>query len=554
MKKRRLLTGMAVILLTVVSALIFSSGAYELESLTGSLNKTRADLIVIDGLRDFGPLERPEVVFMHDLHTDALEKKGKDCITCHLMEKEDPSLETPTRLSPKFKRYEDISRKEVMDIYHTECMACHREVAAAGDKTGPVEVCGECHMEEPKVLSSRQAMGMDLSLHYRHLRGNKDMETGEGDCKLCHHEYNEETKKLFYAKGKEGTCHYCHKEETEENRISMRLASHLSCIDCHRKKLDQEKETASDKKTVAGPVKCGGCHDFKAQERIEKVKDMPRLKREQPDIVFVKVQPEIPEADKDKLPLRMNAVPFDHKAHEFHNDTCRVCHHESLDSCAEKCHTLTGSKEGNHIRLEQAMHQTGFDQSCIGCHEAKQGEKECAGCHGLLKEGPKQMASFCLVCHMEPLEGMAEGMPKPEAAALLLQSRKAITTTYTDEDIPEKVTVGHLTDKYEPVEFPHRKIVRALMDKTKDNKLAQYFHSEEGTICQACHHNSPISKKPPGCVSCHGKPFDQKNLLRPGLNAAYHQQCMSCHKKMGIEKPKSVGCTECHKESGKAQR
>jgi hypothetical protein len=249
----------------------------------------------------------------------------------------------------------------------------------------------------------------------------------------------------------------------------------------------------------------------------------------------------------------MNAVPFDHKAHEGDSDTCRVCHHESLDSCAKKCHTLTGADEGNQIRLEQAMHRMGVDQSCIGCHEIKQKEKECAGCHGLLKEGPKQMESFCVVCHMESLEEIAEGVPNTEAAGLLLQSRKTVTTTYRDEDIPEKVTIGQLAEKYEPVEFPHRKIIYALMDKMKANKLAQYFHTEEGTICQACHHNSPISKKPPSCVSCHGKAFDEKDLLRPGLSAAYHQQCMGCHKEMSIEKPRSTGCTECHKESGKAQ-
>ena len=77
MKKRRFLIGMSVILLTFVSALIFSSGAYEPESSTGSSVETRADLIDIDVLRDFGPLERPEVIFKHDLHTDALRKKTR---------------------------------------------------------------------------------------------------------------------------------------------------------------------------------------------------------------------------------------------------------------------------------------------------------------------------------------------------------------------------------------------------------------------------------------------------------------------------------------------
>ena len=77
-------------------------------------------------------------------------------------------------------------------------------------------------------------------------------------------------------------------------------------------------------------------------------------------------------------------------------------------------------------------------------------------------------------------------------------------------------------------------------------KLAANFHADPGTICQGCHHNSPIGKKPPQCASCHGQPFDERKLNSPGLLGAYHIQCMGCHAEMGIEKP--VGCTECHKE------
>ncbi len=92
---------------------------------------------------------------------------------------------------------------------------------------------------------------MDNSLHYRHAKA------AQNKCETCHHEYDEKAKKLFYAKGKEGTCRYCHKERTEENRISMPLASHISCVECHR--------AGQEKNLKWGPITCKGCHDEEAQ-------------------------------------------------------------------------------------------------------------------------------------------------------------------------------------------------------------------------------------------------------------------------------------------------
>ena len=90
------------------------------------------------------------------------------------------------------------------------------------------------------------------------------------------------------------------------------------------------------------------------------------------------------------------------------------------------------------------------------------------------------------------------------------------------------------------------------MKGMKDSPLANYFHSDPGTMCQGCHHNSPLSKTPPACVSCHKNivgqaSFDPREANRPGLLAAQHGQCMSCHKDMAV-KPVATACTECHKE------
>jgi len=534
MKKRKSLLRWAVILCAVAVVSFCTTSAQAIEEFSGSVGEIRADVIKIDVLRGFGDLERPEVVFLHDLHTDALEKKGKDCKTCHLSEK-GPQKD---RLSPKFKRLKDISRHDIMDIYHTDCMGCHKDLSAAGEKCGPVEICGDCHRDKARAVSARQPMGFDKSLHFRHSRAHEDK------CERCHHEYDKAAKKLFYAKERESSCRYCHKEVTEENRISLRLASHLSCVDCHRTALTEKKN--------AGPVKCIGCHDLKRQRLIEKVEGVPRIGRTQPDVVLLR--PDTQDIDKQELALRMSPVPFDHKAHEGSNETCRACHHASLDSC-KKCHTLAGTKDGKDIKLERAMHQMGSNRSCLGCHEINQREQKCAGCHAFMEKGRKKEASSCFQCHMKPLKETIMVSQKPEEAAdSLLRSRKSISDTYKDEDIPEKVIIKELVDKYEAVELPHRKIIHALVNNIKDNTLANYFHIEKGTPCQSCHHNSPADIKPPRCVSCHGKPFDGANLLRPGMKGAYHQQCMGCHKAMGIEKPNATDCTECHKERRKPEK
>lgn len=525
-----------VILFTLGLVLALGSMAKEENKQFDETSNQRSDLVTIDTLKSFGSLERPEVIFPHDSHTDALEKNNKDCKTCHNTDPADKE-----RLSLKFKRIEDTDKEAVMDLYHTECIGCHKETARSDQKTGPVEICGDCHKEKPGVISSRMPMGFDKSLHFRHTEANKDMKTGKGDCGLCHHEYDEKTKKLFYAKGKEGSCRYCHMAKTVENRESMRLAAHTECIDCHLKKLAQKEKK--------GPIKCSGCHDAEKQALFEKIENIPRLEREQPDYVLLRAVP-TPTKEIEKEPefMGMDPVPFDHKAHEAYNDHCISCHHSSLDSCSKTCHTVVGAKEGDFVRLERAMHQENSKESCLGCHEENQQEPKCAACHRMMK-ADRVVDASCQTCHMKPMDGFPEtGMADEKLVAEKMLGMRTMTTgMYKDEDIPEKVVIKDLADVYEPSELPHRKMIKKLFENIKDSKLAGYFHMDKGTICQSCHHNSPAMIKPPRCASCHGKPFDDANVLIPGLKAAYHQQCMGCHQTLNLEKPKSTSCTDCHK-------
>jgi hypothetical protein len=116
-------------------------------------------------------------------------------------------------------------------------------------------------------------------------------------------------------------------------------------------------------------------------------------------------------------------------------------------------------------------------------------------------------------------------------------------------DVPKKVVIKDLVDKYEAVEYPHGKVFDAMVKKLDGSKLARYFHYDENTLCLGCHHNTPAGDKPPKCGNCHGAPFNENNLHRPGIKASYHQQCMGCHQQMGITE--YLSCTSCHKERKK---
>ena len=507
--------------LMLVLAMMSVQGSAPSASSSDDADRPRADIIRIDGLKQYGRLERPAVIYLHEKHTQALSKKNKDCATCHLTDQK--------YMSTLFKRLKNTSKPEVMGIYHDQCTSCHRETASAGDKAGPV-ACTGCHQER-SIASSWTEIGMDKSLHFRHVKAQ------EKKCEVCHHEYDPAAKKIFYAKGKEGTCRYCHLEQKVENVSSMRQASHAQCIDCHRKRLAQNQD--------AGPATCGGCHDAGLQKKIAKVKDVPRMERAQPNTVLIQAV----NSDGQKVDpyTRAAIVPFNHIGHETYADNCRVCHHASMDACG-KCHTLQGSKDGKFVNLQTAMHRLTAQSSCLGCHDAFKADPRCAGCHASMPRKETTDLAGCGSCHV-PKPAAVTPQTEPKAmAAMLLEARTLVKATYPDEDIPELVEIKALSKQYEPAKLPHRKIVQTLVKNIKESKLAGHFHRDPGTVCQGCHHNSPAAKKPPACASCHGQPFDGRNLFKPGLQAAYHLQCMECHKDMGIEKPVATNCTGCHKE------
>lgn len=93
---------------------------------------------------------------------------------------------------------------------------------------------------------------------------------------------------------------------------------------------------------------------------------------------------------------------------------------------------------------------------------------------------------------------------------------------------PRVVTIGVLSDLYEPVVFNHEQ--HAQM-------------SRMGAGCTACHHYSAKGETP-SCQTCHGATANPSNLRQPGLRGAYHRQCLGCHREWTGE----ASCGECHAE------
>ena len=516
LKWRNLKIGILIFLFAIFFATV-SISSINIE--TTPVKKNRPDIINIDSMKIFGELERVPVLFPHDLHTDAVEKTGQDCKTCHTSKND--------KMSQAFKGWDKsdhkVAPKTAMDNFHVNCIQCHEETASKSQKTGPV-VCADCHNPKPEFLSSGQPMGFDNSLHYRHSKAY------DQNCATCH----TDCKTDIYKKGEETTCRHCHNKnnetQTDTKVISFKNAAHNSCITCHMTRYADKKNT--------GPVKCSGCHDNDEKKNITKVSHIPRLDRKQPDMLFLKTgNKDLDESGKN----RMDFVGFDHKAHENYNDTCRICHHESMSAC-NTCHTIEGSDKSKGVSLEQAMHKTGKNQSCTGCHKSLQSDAKCAGCHGFLSKNEKQDDALCLMCHVKPPE--AANMDDA-TAKIMLEQRNIQTKIFDQNDIPDQIIIKEFSDKYEPVEFPHRQIINKIAKNIENNKLAAYFHTDQGTLCQGCHHNSPSTKKPSRCKNCHGKPFNEKDMNKPGIMGAYHIQCMECHTNMKIDK---LGCTDCHKE------
>ncbi|HMW34439.1 MAG TPA: cytochrome c3 family protein [bacterium] len=94
---------------------------------------------------------------------------------------------------------------------------------------------------------------------------------------------------------------------------------------------------------------------------------------------------------------------------------------------------------------------------------------------------------------------------------------------------PEFIQLNRLSDRYAGVRFSHK-------------RHAEMYDMSGG--CGGCHHyntSGPVQS----CAACHALKNENKPdkpESTPGLQAAYHRQCITCHKTWSAE----AGCNSCH--------
>jgi len=102
---------------------------------------------------------------------------------------------------------------------------------------------------------------------------------------------------------------------------------------------------------------------------------------------------------------------------------------------------------------------------------------------------------------------------------------------------------GHV--KRSPSEGPDIRILDQIEDTEPPVRFNHKAHAEMvgmGNGCGTCHHYSPVGAYPP-CSECHEKtPSNADHLGKPGLNGAYHRQCMGCHREWSHD----TKCVVCH--------
>ncbi|HAX98534.1 MAG TPA: hypothetical protein DCY12_06530 [Candidatus Atribacteria bacterium] len=399
------------------------------------------------------------------------------CPACHSTDKNGNMSYT----FPKNKN--DKSKNTLMNSYHKACIGCHKEISQTGKSSGPV-TCGECHMVKNREIKEKAWPDAGFN-YYSH---NLHVEVCNRDCVNCHHT------------GDNSSCRDCH-GLTNNGIPSYKNAAHSSCIKCHLG-------------SAAGPSSCGGCHSG-IKSSLEELAAVPRLNIGQPEKALVRLNS-----------AKMPGVPFNHKEHEGYTTSCRACHHKTMQNC-NTCHTLKENPEGGNIALALAYHKTPSERSCVGCHESKKIVSQCNGCHQARKNGLTETS--CFACH------------RLSEDKTFWQSMLGDPANLLPKNLPEILEINTIENKYLPVKFSHFNHIKKLTEVSEKNKLSNYFHCNQMTICMGCHHHSELypAKAVPPCNTCH-RINAQENENPPALQGAYHRQCIACHKEM------KVGPTDCN--------
>lgn len=120
--------------------------------------------------------------------------------------------------------------------------------------------------------------------------------------------------------------------------------------------------------------------------------------------------------------------------------------------------------------------------------------------------------------------------PTKRDACLVMCPRSMTSVHHSADEAPEILVMDDLSNRFGNVVFSHK--LHAQM-------------SEFSIGCTGCHHyntTGPVLS----CKKCHEKSRKRENIHAPDLEAAYHRQCMPCHRQWN----RSTDCNSCHLPKG----
>jgi hypothetical protein len=136
------------------------------------------------------------------------------------------------------------------------------------------------------------------------------------------------------------------------------------------------------------------------------------------------------------------------------------------------------------------------------------------------KKHKKYTGINCKLCHYY------EYPTKSDPSLVNCPKDKMISIYHKPEEGPNVVVMNDMKGRYGPVIFTHR------------------IHSEMSGMfggCNNCHHyntTGPVLK----CKKCHSIVRKREDLSKPDIYAAYHRQCLNCHRQWN----RTVDCNSCH--------
>ncbi|MGD8353435.1 MAG: cytochrome c3 family protein [Pseudomonadota bacterium] len=123
-------------------------------------------------------------------------------------------------------------------------------------------------------------------------------------------------------------------------------------------------------------------------------------------------------------------------------------------------------------------------------------------------------------------------------------------------DLPDVVMLDKLVDLYSAAEFDHEYHTEITDDCTVCHHHTVGIPATDEN-CARCHNTEDVLEKV-ACIDCHStQPFsaeylekkealkDVYHIDKPGLKAAYHLNCLTCH----VEAGGPEGCEDCHERT-----